>query len=830
MTVAAACAGDPPEDTPSANRPPAVPDLALTPRDPRTDDTLRLEPLADLTDPDGDTVTLRVRWTVGDYVEPELVDALEVDAGWTTKGERWTAMVTAVDPDGLESEPAELSTKIENTPPEVTLSVTPNPPTSLDAIALNVVIDDPDDDDITSVLTWKLDGVSVPEWDGVDTIPASATERGQRWVAQVIASDEDDEADPATLEVTVADGPPTITNTQLTPDPVREGGQLTASATATDPEGDAISYAYSWSIDGAPLAGPDTATLNSTWFDEGDVVTATIVAVSAQGGRSAPATTPGVTVANTLPSLTSASISPASGDETTPFTCLAAGLTDLDPADTPTTTTTWLVNDLPVSTAPTLTGSSFSRGDEVVCRLTPRDEAGAGGSVDSSAIVIGNAPPRIPSITLGPAVATVLDTLTATAETASDPDGDSVSVAYTWRVNGSVIAPTTSTLTAPWFARGDSVVVAATPSDGTTLGASASSAALVISNAPPTLTNLRLSPADPHGFQDVTVLVDATDGDGDTVTLQHAWTVQGSAAGTQSATLPHATFVRDDLVAVTVTGTDGHGGSTPQSGQVVIGNAPPSGGTVLLTPGAPLSYEDLVCEVDAPGTDPEGDNITYTFAWYRNGSYVAAGIPTATSSTMPSYMTKVGESWSCRATACDTELCSYSAWSAAVSIAGVPCMANASDDNSGVCRCNLGYLWCDGSASECCAAPVLFDITITRATIASLDPDGNTWDAVLFTDPDAYVDVRVDGITQDSTTTVDDDATPAWNTTFTSVMVNTTSTLSFYVYDEDTFGSEYIGRFQIAYADLEDYVDQGSFTVAGNTPSLVSITFRIDTP
>lgn len=822
------CAGT---DDAGGDLAPTAPEVAVTPRNPRTDDDLVLVVLTPASDPDGGEVRLKVRWSIDGEAEPAWADALEVPASATTKDEWWRATVVAVDDEGLESEPVTADADIENTPPTVAVTLEPAAPTAADALTARVTSADADGDDVDAPLAWSLDGVADPTWDGQTTVPSSALARGQRWSVRVVGDDGDAESEPATAEVTIADSPPTVTAATLAPATVREADTITASATATDPEGDTVSFTWTWRVNGTPVPGVTGDTLGGTVFDEGDVVTAEVLAVASGGGRSVPFATNSVTVVNSAPTLTGAIVAPSSGDERTVFACTPVGLADPDPADTPTTQVVWLVDGAEVATTPTLTGAAFARGDVVACRLTPADESTTGAPATSPGVTVGNAPPSLASVALGPAGTTVTGTFVATPGAATDPDGDAVALRYAWRVNGAPVAGTEATLAASGLARGDSVVVLVTPSDGLVDGPAVSSAAVVVANAPPTLADLVFAPERTDAFHDLSVTVDPADPDGDTVTLHYAWTVDGAPAGGDAAVLPQAAFTRGALVAVTVTGSDGQGGvSAPLTGEVEIGDAPPVPGTARVEPLDPLSSDDLTCHVDTPGSDPDGDTLEYWFAWYADGQLVVFDTTpdTATSSVLSADETWVGQRWTCAALACDATWCAEGPDSNVVEILPVSCVTNASDDGTGDCACNFGYRWCDATRASCCVAPIRFDVTIDRAEIAGVKPSGATWDAVLFTSPDAYVDVYVDGVYQGSTQTVDDTTTPVWGESFLSLVIGTRSTLRFEVYDEDTFGSEFIGSFSYGYESVLARADAGNQTVQGT--SVRSFTFRVDTP
>ena len=72
--------------------------------------------------------------------------------------------------------------------------------------------------------------------------------------------------------------------------------------------------------------------------------------------------------------------------------------------------------------------------------VTPNDGTLDGAAVADSATIANSAPTA--AVTLSPASPTTDQTVTATA-TKSDADGDSTTLAYVWKLNGSVVPGTT---------------------------------------------------------------------------------------------------------------------------------------------------------------------------------------------------------------------------------------------------------------------------------------------------------------------------------------------------------------------------------------------------
>lgn len=178
-----------------------------------------------------------------------------------------------------------------------------------------------------------------------------------------------------------------------------------------------------------------------------------------------------------------------------------------------------------------------------------------------------NSPPVITSVTITPAEPTTTDTLTCAA-TASDADGDVVTVAYTWTVNDQVVG-SGPTLSSSFTTKGDTVGCTATPHDGMEAGEPVS-AQVIILNSPPVITSVTIAPLEPTTNDDLTCVASGVDdADGDPVSVIYAWTVNGQSAGT-GGFLSSTNTTQGDTVVCTATPHDGEEFGEPESSEVVI--------------------------------------------------------------------------------------------------------------------------------------------------------------------------------------------------------------------------------------------------------------------
>jgi len=172
-------------------------------------------------------------------------------------------------------------------------------------------------------------------------------------------------------------------------------------------------------------------------------------------------------------------------------------------------------------------------------------------------------------------------------------------------------------------------------------------------NGAPSAPEIAFDPPVPTTLDDLRVVIvtPSEDPELSDVSYTYAWTEDGGAAAVSGDVVLSAELDKSEVWAVEVVGFDSEGFSSPPvSASVTIANSPPSAPTVSVAPLAPTQALDLVCAVDTPSTDPDGDGVTYAFAWEVDGA--ATGL---TGDTLPWDETATGEFWTCVATPSDGE-------------------------------------------------------------------------------------------------------------------------------------------------------------------------------
>ena len=560
-----------------------------------------------------------------------------------------TLGVTVTDPLGFSGYDSATFT-VNGLPGAPAIALEPDPPQTGDNLRAVVETDaeDPEGDAVSYSYTWKKNGLATADTSA--QIDAADTTRGDTWEVTVTASDPYGTGGSATASVTVVNTAPVLSDVSLSPDPAGVDDTLSCTPGASsDADGDSVSYTYAWSIDGSPLPGVTGATLSGV-FSSGDSVTC---AVTPSDGIDAGAAVSSntVTIDNSPPVLDAASLSPAVAYEDTTLVCTPGASSDTD-GDSVSFLYTWVVAGVSVAGAggDTLTGADFDRDQEVYCRITPFDGSDYGAAVDSNTLTIHNTPPELDSALLGPDPAYTGDSLTCTAGSASDIDGDSVSYAYQWEVDGAVQPVYGAILSSSYTARGDLVTCTMTPSDGTDDGLPVTSDALTIANTAPAVSSLSISPASPSSEDALTATAaGVTDADGDSVSLTYTWYINGSEiTGVSGDTLDASyTSAGDSIYAVVVPSDGTDAGAPVTSSAVGVENSAPVIGSVSLSPTTAYETSTLSCTVDS-ATDTDGDSISYTYAWSVGG----AGLGVSTESIDGAYFSK-GDTVTCSATPYD---------------------------------------------------------------------------------------------------------------------------------------------------------------------------------
>ena len=736
----------------------------ITPAAPHTDNDLTATWTA-AADADGDAVTYAYQWLRnGSAVAGQSGTTTSLSTilsrAQTTKGEQWSLSVAARSGSPVLSSPTVTSDPktVVNAYPgaPASASVAPaSPSTDDDLLASCGAATDFDPDTLTYSFQWAKSSDGGTTWgawgNNGATLPRALTTRGDRWKTRARAYDGTDwGAFTESAVVTVGDTAPTSPGKPaVTPASPRTDDDLTATWTAaTDADGDSLVYVYQWLRNGAAVAGQSgtTASLGVTLLraqtTRGDRWSLSVRAQSVVPALSSAAVVSDeVTVGNTAPEPpVSATISPASPATDDDLSVSHLPATDAD-GDALTYTcewrkstdggATWGVWGLVTGT--TVSADQTSRGDLWMARARAHDGIEAGGWRMSTPVTVTDAPPTaVGKPSLAPASPVTDDDLIATWPAATDPDGDPVTYAYQWLKGGSPVAGQdgatsglSATLPRDRTAKGDQWSLSVTAQSGTpTLSAAAttSDSVTVVNTVPGAPALAGVTPADPDSDDDLTATFEpASDVDGDPLSYSCEWARSADGGGSWGAwgnpgpTLARALATRGESWKARVRAHDGadYGDWTESAAVTIADSAPSAPGQPALSPPDPRTDDDLTATW-APATDADGDAITYSYRWLRDGLAVAgeSGVTTALSVTLDRAQTAQDEQWtlSVTAQAGALPLTSPASTSAPVTIVGTPPEA-------------------PGKPTLAPADPLTAD-DLTATWTASTDADG---DAIVYT-------------------------------------------------------------------------------------------------
>jgi hypothetical protein len=177
--------------------------------------------------------------------------------------------------------------------------VDPKPGEHVRAIAQG---SDPDGDPVEFKYLWRIDGRPLP--DTTSEVSIGPVAKGARIEVTVVGNDGHLESQPVVQTTTVANQPPQLVAIQLEPPgEINVGSPVVANPQAVDPDGDPITYHYSWWVNGHE-AGGDDPSLDTSKLRRGDTVKVRVVATDGIDESNA-IESPPLRVGNAPPKITS---------------------------------------------------------------------------------------------------------------------------------------------------------------------------------------------------------------------------------------------------------------------------------------------------------------------------------------------------------------------------------------------------------------------------------------------------------------------------------------------------------------------------------------------
>lgn len=572
-----------------------------------------------VTDPDVPAARLRASWSSdrdGALADgaPAADGATAASATLSAGGHRLT--LRGEDEQG-QTCVAEVGVRVSS-PPTVVWTAWPETTRLGAASALAVAVADAEDTPGALRVRWTSDregplGEALAASDGAAQVVVPLLSPGPHLLTATVTDTDGLEAT-AVVAVGVNEAPlaPLV---ELLPAAPVTGDALSARVgPLVDPEGDAVAPVLRWLRDG--LAAPDPAAgvprRGERWRVE---------VRAADPWGEGPAGAAEVVVGNAGPALTAVDLLPQPAMPGDLLRCEAGAAVDPE-GDAVTLTWAWEVNGRRLADAePTLAG--LVSGDAVRCFATPSDGAAVGAEVASPLRTLGNVPPSAPVVHIEPgAPGTDADLRAVIDQPGVDPDGAAVSYRYAWS-RGLGVVGTDAALPASETRRGEVWELSVWASDGDGEG-EPGVATTVIVNSPPTPTSVWVAPDPARTGDTLRCEVATSDPDGDLVSVDVVWWVNGEAVGV-GPVLDAAFTEEGDVVHCGATPSDAEGAGAQGVSQLVpIGNTPPVLSGALLDPDPVYERGALICTPLAVD-DPDGDVVRYRFGWRVDG--VAVAVP-----------------------------------------------------------------------------------------------------------------------------------------------------------------------------------------------------------
>jgi hypothetical protein len=650
------------------NTPPIPPRIAIEPRHPKGGETLKLVVVEPARDVDGERVTLSIAWTHEGKPTGLATETLPPSA--YRKHERVRVIVTPRDGQDAGA-PAMDEVRVEDaapTAPVVAFGSERPVVTKPLEVVVKTPATDADGDSLEYRYRWLRNGQPValkdgteastapPYWTAIAKVPANLLKKGEQWTVEARAGDGELHGPTARATVTIANSPPPAPNLLFSPErPRRVDGIALSIQQPPDADGDPVSYRYTWFRNGERYeAPPDQAQIPRNVAKKGQRWSVEVVA--SDGEAESPSVKHEMTIADTAPGPTAVGMCDGpvpSGTVPQARITLAAVDPDGDPV---TYRHEWTVNGQAVPSASgqaRLASPALKKHDRVQVVVTPFDGDLPGPSATATCEVA-NTPPTAPVVALEPAEATATSGVSVVVRKPSaDRDGDAVSYRYEWTRDGVPMPQEGATIAPGVLRNGERWGVVVTPLDGESEGEPVVLSAIV-KNTPPVPPAVALRPATAAAREAIGCETRAPERDADQepISVRYEWSRNDRPEPIADglAQLPAGVVRRGEKWRCDAWTTDGVAESRRVSAELVVRNSPPGAPVVDIEPEKPRKGNDLDCRISTAALDADGDAVTYSYQWAKNGQAQPAG---PDPSRIEASRTAKGERWRCTATPSD---------------------------------------------------------------------------------------------------------------------------------------------------------------------------------
>ncbi len=142
-------------------------------------------------------------------------------------------------------------------PEGLVLTLSPQAPTTVHDLELDVQVRDPDGQQVSLDIQWTRDGEALPELDGALRVPAVQTAKGELWEVSVVASDGELSVGPLRAEVEIGNTAPVLSGITITPEHPTALSALEVRFEGQDIDGEELSAEVRWFADNMEVgSGP----------------------------------------------------------------------------------------------------------------------------------------------------------------------------------------------------------------------------------------------------------------------------------------------------------------------------------------------------------------------------------------------------------------------------------------------------------------------------------------------------------------------------------------------------------------------------------------------
>lgn len=518
-------------------------------------------------------------------------------------------------------------------------------------VVFSAQVSDPDIDPNELSVTWTSDkdglfGESTPDSSGLVTFASSVLSID----THTILMDVEDEAGArctASILFTVGTPPTLVVESPSNNDIYEAGESISFRATVTDAEDPAALLTVLWSSDmDAVLSNSSPSSQGVSQFAMDTLSTGihilTVQVTDSDGLTSDEILSLHVDSPPTAPTI---SISPNPAYSSDDLNATVGGSTDSD-GDPITYSYQWYQNGSATThTTTQVPASDTLTSDTWTIRATPNDGFLDGPYTEASVSIMSSNPVVSSAAVIVPSPAYTTDTLNCSA-TFTDLEDGPLSATYAWIIGGIPQGSLSSLLiTSSNSNVGDIIECVATAMDSDGLSVD-STASLILENTSPTISSVVISPnTNVDNASTLSCSGTAADIDDDPLSETIEWTNANVVLGSGSPfTLNSSIAQFGDTITCTITVEDIHGEVASAQSTVLLSNSLPTAPTVSISPTPATTSDTLTCTATG-SVDPDGNTVSYSYIWYKNGvqtSYVT--------STVLSGATVGGDVWTVRVT------------------------------------------------------------------------------------------------------------------------------------------------------------------------------------